>query len=54
MNADLIAGKYARITREWSDADEIVLTVPMEINYRQAGRSIKTVSVSITALFPFH
>lgn len=45
LNADLIAGKYARITREWSDADEIVLTVPMEINYRQWEVNKNSVSV---------
>lgn len=45
LNADLIAGKYARITREWSDADEIVLTVPMEINYRQWQVNKNSVSV---------
>lgn len=46
LNADLIAGKYARITREWSDADEIVLTVPMEINYRQWQVNKNSVSVN--------
>lgn len=45
LNADLIAGKYARITREWSDADEIVLTIPMEINYRQWQVNKNSVSV---------
>ena len=45
LKADLIAGKYARITREWSDADEIVLTVPMEINYRQWQVNKNSVSV---------
>lgn len=45
LNADLIAGKYARITREWSDADEIVLTVPMKINYRQWQVNKNSVSV---------
>ncbi len=45
LNADLIAGKYARITREWSDADEIVLTVPMEINYQQWQVNKNSVSV---------
>lgn len=45
LNADLIAGKYARITREWADADEIVLTVPMEINYRQWQANKNSVSV---------
>lgn len=45
LNADLIAGKYAGITREWSDADEIVLTVPMEINYRQWQVNKNSVSV---------
>lgn len=50
LNADLIAGKYARITREWSDADEIVLTVPMEINYRQWQVNKNSVSVDFGPL----
>lgn len=45
LSTDLVAGKYARITREWSDADEVVLTVPMEINYRQWQVNKNSVSV---------
>lgn len=45
LHTDLIAGKYARITREWSDADEIILTVPMEIGYRQWQVNKNSVSV---------
>lgn len=45
LGVDLISGKYAKITREWSDADEIVLTVPMTFNYRQWQVNKNSVSV---------
>lgn len=45
IGAGLIAGKYAKITREWSDADEIVLTVPMDFKYRQWQVNKNSVSV---------
>lgn len=45
LGVDLIAGKYVKITREWSDADEIVLTVPMTFNYRQWQVNKNSVSV---------
>ena len=45
LGVDLIIGKYAKITREWSDADEIVLTVPMTFNYRQWQVNKNSVSV---------
>lgn len=45
LGVDLISGKYAKITREWSDADEIVLAVPMTFNYRQWQVNKNSVSV---------
>lgn len=45
LGVDLISGKYAKIIREWSDADEIVLTVPMTFNYRQWQVNKNSVSV---------
>lgn len=45
LNASLIPGKYAKITREWSEADEVVLTVPMDFNYRQWQVNKNSVSV---------
>ncbi|MCS2891950.1 glycoside hydrolase family 127 protein [Parabacteroides faecis] len=45
LGVDLTSGKYAKITREWSDADEIVLTVPMTFNYRQWQVNKNSVSV---------
>lgn len=45
LGVNLISGKYAKITREWSDADEIVLTVPMTVNYRQWQANKNSVSV---------
>ena len=45
LNADLVAGKYAKISREWEDGDEVVLTVPMEIGYRQWQVNKNSVSV---------
>lgn len=45
LRADLVAGKYAKITREWSDADEILLTVPMNFSYRQWQVNKNSVSV---------
>lgn len=45
IGAGLIAGKYAKITREWSDADEIVFTVPMDFKYRQWQVNKNSVSV---------
>lgn len=45
IGTDLIAGKYAKITREWSDADEIVLTVPMDFKYREWQVNKNSVSV---------
>ncbi|WP_455639486.1 beta-L-arabinofuranosidase domain-containing protein [Parabacteroides sp.] len=45
LNASLIPGKYAKITREWSEADEVVLTVPMDFNYRLWQVNKNSVSV---------
>ena len=45
FNVDLIAGKYAKITREWADSDEVVLSVPMNFNYRQWQVNKNSVSV---------
>lgn len=45
VGADLVAGKYAKITREWSESDEVVLTVPMDFSYRQWQVNKNSVSV---------
>lgn len=45
LNADLVAGKYAKISREWEDGDEVELVVPMEIGYRQWQVNKNSVSV---------
>lgn len=45
LNATLSPGKYAKIMREWSEADEVVLTVPMDFNYRQWQVNKNSVSV---------
>lgn len=45
LNAVLTPGKYAKITREWSEDDEIELTVPMEISYREWQVNKNSVSV---------
>lgn len=45
LGADLVAGKYAKITREWSESDEVVLSVPMDFSYRQWQVNKNSVSV---------
>jgi len=44
-NGKLPAGNYARLSREWKDGDEIVLTLPMELQMRQWQVNKNSVSV---------